>query len=303
MAGHTALWRNAIAAIRGDSSAKHLGVSGGSVNYRLMDDGTAYILDPSPDNLRVILGHFRNMLDTGHMSLSGPNGVATEQGTVGAHRKYNMAMVCGILIHAEKNVQKHINDLEELAHKKLADACRQTIYDECGFCLAFQYKPPKGPALTIAPAPRIKDDADKTVKGGHASKLQAPIDKNRDRFLSLATGKQIRARKEFWQDDAGNLDVILMNEMLRDGLWTVMDIQNCKLGKLPKLYLPIKTRLLFYVGGFEGWLVDTPEARRACGKDACHFVHAGINGVWWRYDWDDAGENNQNNHYWKGKDK
>lgn len=264
MATHEILWPNAILAIQGSKSAKHAGIEGGSVNYRLLDDGTAWILDPSEHNENVIIGHFENMARTGHFSLSGPKGVACEQGIPGAHRKFNVAMVLGILKWA---VIRN--------HQTLITYCVTTICGEVALTQRYQYK-----GKSAIPAPRIKDE-----------KSQSPLDANRDRIALMATGystSKIRAGKNFWQDEEGNFDCILMRELIEDNVWSDVQMRTARVGFLPRLYLPINSVTLGTTSdGYEAWIVRTPEAEKAMGKDGCHFVHNAPDGVWWKYDWKD----------------
>lgn len=262
MATHEYLWPNAILAIQGSKSTRHLSIEGGSVNYRLMDDGTAWILDPSLENEGVLIGHFENMARTGHFSLAGPKGVACEQGIPGAHRKFNVTMILGILKFATAR-----------DNQTLIDHCVKVMCGEVGLTLAYQYK-----GVSIIPAPRIKNE-----------KKQEPLDSNRDRIAAMATGanpSSIRAGKDFWQDEEGNFDCILMRQLVEEGIWSDNMMRQARLALVPKLYLPIQSFSL-PSGGFEALIRQTPEAEKAMGKDGCHFVHAGEDGFWWKFDWND----------------
>jgi hypothetical protein len=195
MADHTRLWNHFILAVRGSKEAKHQNVGGGSVNYRLIDDTTAWILDPSPENRLTLLGHFANMKRTGHMSLAGPKGVACEQGSPAAHRKFNMAPLLAIFKFAR-----------ERGDNELALAAEAVILDEVGLTQAFMFK-----GTSVIPAPRVKDE-----------KGQGPVDVNRDRLSWVLRGadlRKIKTGKSFWKDDEGNLDVILARELVESRVW------------------------------------------------------------------------------------
>lgn len=275
MATHESLWDQFVLAVRGSKSAHHIGIEGGSVNYRGLDDTTAWILDPSPENRKVLMGHFANMRKTGHMSLAGPKGVACEQGSPGAHRKFNMSWVLAVFKFASS--ESHFDP-------GLAREASIVILDEIALTQAFTYK-----GTSAIPAPRVKDE-----------KGQGPIDGNRDRLSLVLQGidpRKIKAGRNFWKDD-GNLDVILARELIESRSWHVALIQNAQEAELPKLYLNIE---MFTTtnGGFEARIPDTPENRKTMGRDACHFVHAGEDGIWWRYDFEpelDA-EGKSNNHF------
>lgn len=290
---HRVLWPNLVLAVRGSKSAKHVGIEGGSVNYRLTDDTTAWILDPSEENRRVLLGHFENMRKTGHMSLAGPKGVACEQGAPAAHRKFNMASVLAVFKFATTSDRTGQPATSRHIDPELAEAAESVILDEIGLTQAFMYK-----GMSVIPAPRVKDE-----------KGQGPIDANRDRLSWVLRGidhKKLKVGRNYWHDDEGNLDVILARELVEKGTWSDEHIFAAEHADLPKLYLPINTR--HWTGNveqFEAWIDDTPENRKVMGKDACHFVHAGEDGVWWRYDWEpelDA-DGKSNNHYLQKKGK
>jgi hypothetical protein len=285
MADHTRLWNHFILAVRGSKEAKHQNVGGGSVNYRLIDDTTAWILDPSPENRLTLLGHFANMKRTGHMSLAGPKGVACEQGSPAAHRKFNMAPLLAIFKFAR-----------ERGDNELALAAEAVILDEVGLTQAFMFK-----GTSVIPAPRVKDE-----------KGQGPVDVNRDRLSWVLRGadlRKIKTGKSFWKDDEGNLDVILARELVESRVWDDELIVMAIHSDLPLLYLDIKMNTTQSGGGshygFEAWIDDTPENRKVMGRDGCHFVHAAPDGIWWRVDWEpelDA-EGKSNNHHLKKKGK
>lgn len=276
MATHESLWPNFIGAVRGSTSARHLGIKGGSVNYRLLDDTTAWLLDPSPQNRKTLLGHFANMKRTGHMSLSGPKGVACEQGSPMAHRKFNMAPLLAIFKFARAR-----------GDEELEEDAEEVILDEVGLTSSFTFK-----GVSVIPAPRVKDEK------GHG-----PIDSNRDRLSLILQGVDVdslRVGHNFWKDD-DNLDVIIARELAESGLWDDELIVMSKHAVTPKLYIPITINFNPIIGGgFEAWIPDTPDNRRTMGKDGCHFVHAGEDGIWWRYDWEEEinpTTGASNNHY------
>lgn len=276
MATHESLWPNFIGAVRGSKSARHLNIEGGSVNYRLLDDTTAWILDPSPQNRKTLLGHFANMKRTGHMSLSGPKGVACEQGSPMAHRKFNLAPLLAIFKFARAR-----------GDEELKEGAENIILDEVGLTSSYTYK-----GTSVIPAPRVKDE-----------KGQGPIDRNRDRLSLILQGvdaDSLRVGRNFWKDDDGNLDVILAREVTESGLWDHELIEMARRADLPKLYLPIEDSQFGPQGGFEAWITDTPNNRKTMGRDGCHFVHVGEDGIWWRYDWEEevnTTTGTSNNHY------
>src|SRR6478609_734061 len=120
MATHEQLFPLLVGAIRGDK-VKPLGIDGGSVNYRLMDDTTTWIVDPSLKNEDVLLGHLKEMKEVGHMTLAGPKGVACEQGSPGMHWTFNMGSIVGALKYA---VQRN--------RRELIARCQDAILDEVG---------------------------------------------------------------------------------------------------------------------------------------------------------------------------
>lgn len=283
MATHEVLFPRLIAAIRGEK-VKPVGITGGSVNYKLMDSATSWILNPSDENRRVLLGHFENMRKTGHMSLAGPKGVACEQGAPMAHRKFNMAPILAIFKFATTS-DRHIDPA-------LAEDAEVVILDEIGLTQAFMYK-----GTSVIPAPRVKDE-----------KGQGPVDANRDRLSWVLRGidpRKLKVGRNYWRDDEGNLDVILARELVEKGTWGAELTWAAEHADLPvNLHLPIIAEHLVE-GGFTAYIPDTPENRKTMGKDACHFVHAGEDGVWWRYDWEpelDA-DGKSNNHYLQKKGK
>lgn len=180
----------------------------------------------------------------------------------------------------------------ERGDEELAQDAEAVILDEVGLTQAFTYK-----GTSVIPAPRVKGE-----------KKQGPVDDNRDRLrlvLCDAGIRKLKVGRNFWKDDEGNLDVILARELREDGVWDDELVTMAQHADLPKLCLSIAYRGWSGREGFEAWIDDTLENRKIMGRDACHFVHAGPDGIWWRYDWKpelDA-EGKSNNHYLKRRQR
>lgn len=251
MALHENLFPLLVAAIHGEK-VKPLGIEGGSVNYRLMDDGTAWIVDPSPENKERFLGHLRNMRETGHLSIRGHAfGVACEQGSPGMHWTFNVGSVLGVLKWAliREDAQMII-------------ACVGFLDDELGLDEAHLWR-----NRIILPAPRVKNE-----------KGQRPIDGNRDLFVRMVNGYKPRKRAKFWAEPQ-NIVAATLREILRSEPQLFAPPHA-----YPKLHLPIlKTELPG--GGFIAWIEKTPEAEHAMGRDGCNWVRCAPDGVTYGFDW------------------
>lgn len=264
MALHSQLFPRLVGAIRGEVVTP-LNIEGGSVNYRLMDDTTAYIVDPSRTNQSKLIAHFENMRRTGHMSLTGPHGVACEQGAPGMHWTYNIGSVLGVVRWA------HAND-----HKELQGWAIQCLFDELDLDTKFMWR-----GESIFPAPRVKDEAE--------SKNRNPQDDYRDVFIRLATGDKSKVKKpaKYWAHPQA-IAVATMRMLLRTRVWGKAQIERAKHAynmPLPRLYLPILKHGL-PEGGYVAWIEKTEESVRALGKDACNWVRCSTDGVTIGYDFE-----------------
>jgi hypothetical protein len=247
---HEQLFPRLIAAIRGDSSVRAIGSVQGSVNYRMMDRATSAIVSPTPANISSFSSLLLEQELTGHLSLSGPNGVAVEQGAPGMHWTYNAASVTGVFLRVPA----------------LRDICARWMRNEVALNLAFRWE-----GETVLPAPRVKDE-----------KGQGPRDGYRDVWTALAAGevsRELKRGEKFYRADQA-IACWAMREAWRVGLMG----QGVVGTTVPKLYLPILRRELDG-GGFLAWIEDTPNARKAMGKDGCNWVRCAPAEVTWGVDW------------------
>lgn len=255
MAGHRERWIRVKAAAQGARVVPVGDGNGGSVNYRIMDLATAYLVDTSPENMRRLLDLCYRLRKVGHLTLTGPNGVATEAGSPGMHWSFNLAPLLAALRAAL-----------ELHHDELAAALLAIVTDEVGLDLAYRFN-----GMSVVPCPRVKDE-----------KAEAPIDGYRDRVVALAVGENPKGNK--WLGDPDALAVRLMAELVsRHPEWRA----KFRAAGVPKLYVPIE-RVDLEGGGYSARLVDSADARKALGRDACHRVRVTPAGIEWFTDWDDS---------------
>jgi|SRR6185295_2704966 len=261
---HEALFPRLVSAIR-EERVEPVGIFSGSVNYKLMDAFTAWIAQPTPEHEQRCLGYLAGMQTLGHLTLGGTNGVATEAGSPAAHWTFNVASVLGGLKFALKR-----------DNARMRDACFGFLLAEIGLNRAFRWK-----GRVILPAPRVKDE-----------KEEGPIDGYRDVVTALALGERVRKPERYWTEPLA-VAAATMKELLslsprqpgahRPPVLTAAQIRLFQSAPLPKLYLPILRRDLAD-GGYIAWIEDTPEARAAMGRDACHFVRCAPDGETWGYD-------------------
>ena len=260
MASHSVLFPKLVAAIRGEK-VRPSEIKGGSLNYRSMVKATKLLVSWTPANHAEFVAHLNNMLSTGHMSLSGEHGVACEQGSPGMHWTFNTAPVIGVYRECHRR-----NDIE------LGSLCEEVILNEIGLDRAFRFG-----KKVVMPAPRIKG-------GPEERKLQMqPFDGYRDVFLALALGETVKRPARYWAEDQA-IAVAVMRDLVKSEIWDDEKQAEARRTLMPPLYLPTLSRPL-PDDGFVAWIEDTEEARRAMGKDACHWVRcAGKNDITWGYD-------------------
>jgi hypothetical protein len=257
MAGHRERWIRVKAAAQGAKVVPVGDGNGGSVNYRIMDLCTAYLVDPSPENMRRLLDFLRRLRKDGHLTLTGPNGVATEAGSPGMHWSFNIAPLLAAL---RKALEMH--------HDELVAALLAVITDEVGLDNGYRFN-----GMTAVPCPRVKDEKD-----------EGPIDGYRDRVVAIAIGEKPKGNK--WLSDPDALAVRLMAELTdRHPEWRTL----FRAARVPKLYVPIE-RVELEGGGYSARLVDSADARKALGRDACHRVRVTPQGIEWWDDWVDGPE-------------
>ena len=255
MAGHEARLRRMVAAIHGEESKPVGDGKGGSVNYRLMDRLTGYITGTRGAR-SASLEILSEMQRVGHLSLDGPNGVATEAGSPAAHWAFNQMAVLGGLKWALRR-----------GDSEIVIATTTFVADEIGLDLEHRYG-----GRVCLPAPRVKDE-----------KHEAPLDGYRDVAVALVLGERVKKNSRYWEEPLATA-VATLRELLgkHKGLRDTL-----REAQMPKLYLPIiKTQL--EDGGFRAEIEDTPEARKAMGRDGCHVVEIGPQGARWKVDWEDA---------------
>jgi hypothetical protein len=245
MALHEQLLPNLTGAIRGTKGAHVVGVDGGSVNYRLMDAFTAWILDPSPENERRVLELLAEQKREGHLCLRGPKGAAAEAGAPGMHWTMNAASVAGGLLHAIKR-----------GNREVEEACTGWIVDEAGFCRALRWK-----GEVWAPAPRVKEE-----------RRQKPHDGYRDVFAALVLGERVKKGTRYWQEDQA-IGVATVREVLK---LRPSIVSLCKTAEMPRLHFPIHKHDLAG-GGFVAWIDRTEEAAHAL--DMCDWVRCAPEGI------------------------
>lgn len=246
MALHEQLFPRLVGAIRGQRNITPLGITGGSVNYRLMDAATAYITMPTTATRSRAMSLMLELEEVGHFCLRGPSGIACEQGSPGMHWTFNMASVIGIADYAESR-----------NHMDLYWAAMRVIQGEAALCAEYRYGP-----HVIMPAPRVKDEID-----------QGPIDGYRDVFTKLAFGEKVKKPNKYWSQDSAIAVSTFRN----------MDVHFTPGIALPKLYVPIHK--VTHDDGFLAWVDDTPEARAVMGHDCCNWVLTANGQYKWGYDW------------------
>ena len=261
MAFHEVLFPRLAAAIR-EKPVRPLGNVGGSVNYRLMATGTACIADPKPAHQEAFVDLLDEQEQEGHLTLRGPRGVACEQGAPGMHWVFNCASIVGVLKWAILRGQDRVRK-----------ACVRWIANEAGLDRHFRFQ-----GRVYLPCPRVKDE-----------KGQAPTEGYRDVFLALVLGENVRKEDAYWLHPQA-LAVSTLREILHmkpsRGVkpLTVAELRQIRQAPVPKLYLPIlKTDLPR--GGYLAVIEDTPEARKAMGKDTCNWVRCSPEGISWGVDW------------------
>ena len=254
MATHKELLPRLVGAARGEKVTP-LRIEGGSVNYRLMDDGTTWIMEPTEANERIFLGYLQEMKEVGHLTLVGPKGVACEQGAPAAHWTFNVGSVVAVCKFAI-----------ERKRVKLRAACEDFLIDEVGLNKPFRIN--KVIALCC---PRAKDE-----------KKEAPIDGYRNVFTSLALGERVTKSLHYWQEPLA-VAVSTFREILpKLGLDFVT---RARTAEMPRLYLPIR-RVSLQDGGFLAYIEQTPAAEAAMGSDGCNWVKSLADGtITYGYDW------------------
>lgn len=263
---HEVLFPRLVGAIRGES-VEPVELSGGTVNYKLMDAATAWIAAPSPKSERRMLDLLHEMRRIGHLSLEGPKGVACEQGAPAAHWTFNVGSVAGVLKWAHAR-----------GHVPLFAAALDFMRDEAWLDLAHTYN-----GRCILPAPRVKDE-----------KGQGPLDGYRDVFVALVLGDRVKKSARYWSQP-GAIAVATVREV--DWVTGGELFRELRKASMPRLYLPIRREhlqreridegtLTIDAAGFRSWIERTPEAERAMGRDGCNWVSAGPDGLAWGYDWE-----------------
>lgn len=261
MAWHDALFPALVTAIR-TGKGKSYELQGGTINYRLMEAFTAWIVDPRivdprTANQRRCLDLLSEMDESGHLAL----GAGTEAGAPGMHWTFSVGAVVGGLKWAL--IRKD---------QALIVACRQFLEHEIGLDRHFRFR-----GRVVLPAPRVKDE-----------KRQAPVDGYRDVFVKIALGEPVKKPASYYAEDQA-----IAVATLREILSTKADPATRESWRnrfahapVPKLLLPIR-RVELEGGGYEAWIEDTPEARRVLGRDACHRVRNGPEGITYQVDWAD----------------
>jgi len=252
MAGHIERYRQLVAAIWGLAAFAVGNGSGGSLNFKLMDLVTLWILTAQEAYAQRILELLAEMKAIGHMTIQGPNKVASEQGSPGAHWYFNWTSILGCLKWARKR-----------RHLALTSACEEAVYDEVALCREYSYG-----GVTALCGPRIKDEIEQDGGDGY-----------RDVFLALGLGQPIRKPKKYWNHQQAAA-VRLMRTLCQEG---VIRPEVARRWPLPKLYIPLHR--IDLSEGFFVYIEDTPEARQAMGKDACNWVLLRNGEVTEGYDW------------------
>ena len=254
-----------MAAIRGQK-ALPLGVSGGSLNYQMMDAGTAVLVAPEDAGARTRwLSLLADQQKWGHLSRRGPNGVQNEAGAPSMHWTFNVAPVLGVLIMAGKRL--HEGKAPDWA-RDLWDTGFTFLKAEIGLDRAFRWK-----GRSIIPCPRAKDE-----------KQEGPIDGYRDVVTALALGEKVNKPTHYWTDDQA-IAASSMRQLLP--LLGPAYKHDLAMAPMPSLMFPIHSKSLDG-GGFIAWIEDTPEARTAFGHDALNWVRCTPANVDWGYDWSEV---------------
>lgn len=261
MGTHVKLWLLLVQAIAG-MKVTPFDPGGGSPNYKLMFAFTAWIVDPSPANLRRCLELLANMKRTGHLSLRGPGGVATETGSPGAHWKFNITPVLGGLKWATSSSKRHQSP-------ELVEACLSFLEDEIGLDLHFRY----GGVVAMC-CPRLVAGEDDS-----RDEEQVPVDGYRNVTVALALGEPVKKPPKYWAKTDATGVATMRELMVRHPEWK----KRFASAQVPHLYLPIE-REPTRSGGYVAWIEDTAAARAAMGRDACHWVSNGPEGVLYRID-------------------
>lgn len=280
MALHTRLFKD-ISTIINDTTDKTpitpLDISG-SLNYRAMSWGSWCILairdrlptvDGNDKSLTRVanstyIDRFQQFLDEqesiGHCTLSGPKGVACEQGSPGMHHTFTVVSVVGVLQECLRY------DYPNGPYDKLINSCVRWLGHQARFNDHYRVG-----TLVAMPCPRVKDE-----------KSQAPIDGYRDIMTSLiidstidkSTSKLIlpsfvtRRSSNFWRQTQS-----IGVRVLRDILMQHPDLlHDMRAVNDPKLYLPIERRPLADGSGFIAWIEKTQSNTTIMGKDVCNWV-------------------------------
>lgn len=242
---------------RGRKSARYTGLLGGmSVNKRWMLAATNYMVESTDPHRDQVLSLFDNMSRTGHMALSNleTGAVSSEAGTIGMHWSFSVGSVLALM--------KEACVLED---NELYRRCVSVIQDEIALCSAFTYQ-----GSVYIPAPRVKGK---------------PWDGYRDLFTSMAlTGFVPRRKEQFWARPE-SVVVSLVKWMIQTDMWSA-DVQaKAAKADLPKLYLPISTRVLD--GG--GWIASIARDQWSIPQSKleglCDWVRCKDGDVTWGNDW------------------
>lgn len=263
MALHGLLWSNLINSYDG-KLVKVLHVRG-SVNYRLMDAGARALLDPKDSD--QFLQFLQEMKTEGHLALRGPNGVAYECGAPGMHWSYNIAPALANLIKAIKR--------GEAPGSEIRQECLDFLVNEVGLDSEYEFR-----GRVVLPCPRVKDEKD-----------QQPMDGTRDEFLAVIRRGGLPKKQKNWDHPQMFVlrllrDLFTLRATAKVQPLTATELLPLRVGKMPRLLLPIEKVQLTREEGYWAFIKDTPEARKIMGKDCCNWVYNGPDGIKFGVDWE-----------------
>lgn len=256
MALHEQLFPLLVSAYHG-AKVRPLGLSGGSINYKLMDAFTAYIVDPSKVARVRCLSLLSEMETIGHLTLEGPHGIQYECGAPGMHWTFNVGSVLAGLVYAIRRKDALV-----------IQACERFIITEIWLDAQYAYR-----GIVIMPCSRVKDE-----------KNHKPVDGYRNAFLLQSRGFRLKRGDKFWSSPQSFVPVV-MREL--QSHYDMKLISRFKAIDEPKLYLPIQRQEL-PGGGFIAWIDDNDLSRQALGRDGCNWVRAAPDGLTWGYDWSEV---------------